>query len=147
MTDTQQLFLVHRRLKLRGSVYEPGDVVDLAPMSLPQGRVQQLVDQRRGELVTSTGKLAAPDTAQQLIQSWAVSGGEPETTDTDDTAGELAVVDGLSQPLPNGGIPAAHDLQRLSVPQLRQMARTAGVPIRGSKAEIITRLTGAAKPS
>ncbi len=147
MTDTTQLFLVHRRIKLRGTTFEPGDVVDLAPLDLPQGRAQQLVDQRRGELVTTAGDTAAPDTAQHLIESWAVSGGATETVD--DPVDDLGATLGseLSAPLPNGGLPPAETLTRMSGDELRDLARRCGVPIRGSKSDIIQRLTGAATPS
>ena len=55
---TKQLFRCRRRMKIGGSVYGPGDVVDLIDFDLPIGRINQLVQQRMGEIVTEADKLA-----------------------------------------------------------------------------------------
>ena len=55
---TKQLFRCRRKMKIGGSVYGPGDVVDLIDFDLPIGRVNQLVQQRMGELVTTADSLA-----------------------------------------------------------------------------------------
>ena len=55
---TTLLFRCRKRLKLGGSVYGPGDVVDLETFDLPIGRANLLVQQRFGEIVTSATELA-----------------------------------------------------------------------------------------
>jgi hypothetical protein len=55
---TTLLFRCRKRLKLGGSVYGPGDVVDLETFDLPIGRANQLVQQRFGEIVTEATELA-----------------------------------------------------------------------------------------
>ena len=63
---TKQLFRCRKRMKLGGSVYGPGDIVDLVEFDLPVGRVQQLVTQRMGEIVTEADKIA---TGEKLSES------------------------------------------------------------------------------
>ncbi len=55
---TTLLFRCRKRLKLGGSVFRPGDVVDLETFDLPVGRANQLVQQRMGEIVTEATELA-----------------------------------------------------------------------------------------
>jgi hypothetical protein len=146
---TRQLFRVHRRIKIRDQVLQPGDVVDLVPFALPSGRAEQLVAQRKGEFVSDADAVAAvPDIAQTVIDGWAVSGGatEPDVT-TDEPLHDWSSDDGLSAPVDDIAGRSRDELLALSVPALRDIAHARGLPVRGSKAAIVDRLMGAGTPS
>lgn len=50
------LLKVRRPFLLGGKHVKAGEVIDLAPLNLPPGRAQRLVDSRLGEYVTETLK-------------------------------------------------------------------------------------------
>jgi hypothetical protein len=151
MSTPKQLFEVHRRIKIAGVMYSPGDVVDLHAAGLPAGRADQLVAQRRGEFVSGVEPVAVPDTAQTVIDHWAVSGGATEAaliTEYDETVIiDEADDDGLSAPVPTATGYVRAQLEAMGRDELRDMAQSVGVAIRGTKTEIIDRLMGAGKPS
>ena len=117
---TKQLFRCRRRMKLGGSVYGPGDVVDLIDFDLPVGRVQQLVQQRMGEIVTEADKLA---TGEKLPESPAPSPGPVDVELPD-----------LEKPNPYLGWTKL---------RLQEEAERLGVSGTGTIAEITDRLLGA----
>jgi len=165
----EQTVLIKRDLFIGGAGYEPGDVVDLAPLKLAPGKMKYLVDQGKVELVTSADSFVVPDTAQALIESAAVAGGAPEPdvrTDTILADAEAVLNSGEGEtapavehdpaligagiaPAPSKTKPAEIDenrvaeLSALPKDELVEMAKAIGAAVRGSKAEIADRIAAA----
>jgi hypothetical protein len=135
----QQLFRVDRPILLAGKRLQPGDVIDLAPLRLPAGRAQQLVDQRRGELLSNADEVQVPDTADEVITNWALRDAplDPALGDTPD----MDVDDGLSEPLtPEVQIGVWRSMTK---PQLLDEVKMRGLSVRGNKTQLVDRLVEA----
>lgn len=132
----KQLFRVDRPILLAGKRLQPGDVIDLAPLQLPAGRAQQLVDQRRGELLSDADEVQVPDTADEVITNWALRDAplDPAPGDVPDMDAD----DGLSEPLTDDQLVAGW--RSMTKPQLLDEVKKRGLSVRGNKPQLIARL-------
>lgn len=134
----KQLFKVHRPIMLRGTEYQAGDVIDLAPMGLPPGRGQQFVDQRRGEWVSTSDEVIVPDTANDVINDWVVQDApldpDPEPIELDADSD-----DGLSEPL-SVDQALVESWQTMTHRELQKAAKARGLPGDGKTEDLRDRL-------
>lgn len=130
----QQLFRVDRPVTLRGTEYQPGQVIDLAPMGLPPGRAQQLVDQRRGELLSSADVVQPPSAAEPAAPTPVADVSEGTFVREDD---RLQIEGELSEPVAD----SRDEFESMTRSELIAACRQAGMPTSGSKADMIARLT------
>ena len=143
-----QLVLVKRNIRLGGVDYGPGEVVDLAPLKLASGRLKNLLDLQRVELITSADDVKMPDTYQAFIENAAIAGGLSEPPVISQPSSDSGSA-GSVEPGSDGGDVAAAQLDRVAelsdLPKddLLDMARATGVAIRGSRREVAIRIANA----
>lgn len=141
VSTSQQLFEVRRRFKIGGDLVQPGQILDLKAYDLPPGRADQLVRSRYGEYLTK----GEPDKPAP-VRKPTIYEPNPDPPQAAKTTVEVEKEkqigeqdDGLSEYVPE----KASEFAGMTKRALQAEAVRMGVPVQGTKKQIIDRLLGA----